>query len=186
MEHIVIVDEDDNLVGEEEKGKCHEGNGILHRAILVMVFNRKRELLLARRSKKKRLWPGFWDGTVASHVFKEENYEQASKRRLSQEIGLITDNIEYLFKFRYKAGYKNIGAENEICAVIAVNNTDGAKLSPNHNEVSEMKSMDLRAFMDDLKENEQGSREFIYALVREALENRTMNELKRLAVGDGD
>jgi isopentenyl-diphosphate delta-isomerase len=174
MEHILIVDENDNLIGEEEKGKCHEGDGILHRAILVMVFNRKRELLLARRSKKKRLWPGFWDGTVASHVFKEENYEQASKRRLSQEIGLITDNIEYLFKFRYKAEYKNVGAENEICAVVAVNNTDGAKLSPNPNEVSEMKSMDLRAFMDDLKENKNRYTPWLMFAVEHMIERQLL------------
>lgn len=39
MEHIVIIDEKDNCIGEEEKEKCHDGNGILHRGFLAMVFN---------------------------------------------------------------------------------------------------------------------------------------------------
>jgi len=112
VEHIVIVDENDNYVGEEEKGKCHDGKGILHRGFLIMVFNKTGELLLARRSNKKRLWPGFWDGTVASHVIEEEDYIQASKRRLLQEIGVSTDKLKYLFKFRYHIGYKDIGSEN--------------------------------------------------------------------------
>ena len=41
MQQIVIVDEDDNLIGEEEKEKCHDGNGILHRGFLVMIFNKR-------------------------------------------------------------------------------------------------------------------------------------------------
>jgi len=37
LEQIIIVDENDNCLGLEEKGKCHEGDGILHRAFLAMV-----------------------------------------------------------------------------------------------------------------------------------------------------
>ncbi len=36
MEQIVIVDENDNYIGEEEKEKCHDGSGILHRGFLAM------------------------------------------------------------------------------------------------------------------------------------------------------
>jgi len=50
MEHIIIIDEDDNYIGEEDKEKCHDGNGILHRGFLAMVFNNAGELLLAQRS----------------------------------------------------------------------------------------------------------------------------------------
>jgi hypothetical protein len=79
---IIVVDEDDNVIGEEDKEKCHDGDGILHRAFLAMVFNRAGELLLTRRSMSKKLWPQYWDGTVASHTVRGEDYEQASRRRL--------------------------------------------------------------------------------------------------------
>ncbi|MDA8169710.1 MAG: isopentenyl-diphosphate delta-isomerase [Nitrospiraceae bacterium] len=136
MEQIIIVDEDDNFIGEEDKEKCHEGGGILHRAFLAMVFNKKGEILLARRSAGKKLWPDYWDGTVASHLFKFENYEQASRRRLYEEIGLIAVNVKYLLKFRYQARYQDIGSENEICAVLSVE-AESNMIFPNREEISE-------------------------------------------------
>ncbi len=153
MQHIVIVDEEDNVIGEEDKEKCHDGDGILHRAFLTMVFNNSGELILARRGEGKRLWPGFWDGTVASHVIKDESYEQASQRRLKQEIGIETDTVHYLFKFRYKAGYGNIGTEHEICAVTAVSGIDTGSLSPDSDEISDIRTISLHALMDDLGKN---------------------------------
>jgi len=155
MQHIIIVDENDNVIGEEKKQKCHEGDGILHRGFLVMVFNKAGELLLARRSKMKRLWPDFWDGTVASHVLKGETYEQAAKRRLNQEIGLITDNIQYVFKFHYKVRYWNIGTENEICAVMVVKGVHTDTIFPDSNEISEIEPINLHVLMDDFRKNKQ-------------------------------
>jgi isopentenyl-diphosphate delta-isomerase len=155
MEHIVIVDKKDNFIGEEEKEKCHDGNGILHRGFLVMVFNGAGELLLTRRSERKRLWPGFWDGTVASHVINGEGYIQASKRRLSQEIGLTANNIQYLFKFHYRVRYKNIGSENEICAVTRVDRIDTDRICVNNDEISSVKTITIESLMKDIKKNRQ-------------------------------
>jgi isopentenyl-diphosphate Delta-isomerase len=143
-ERIVIVDENDNAIGEEDKGKCHDGAGILHRAFLAMVFNKSGELLLARRSDRKKLWPGYWDGTVASHLFKSEDYEQASKRRLMEEIGLTATGIRYAFKFHYKAVYENIGTEHEICAVTIIRGVSFDSINPNRDEISEIMFSDPR------------------------------------------
>ncbi len=151
MERIVLVDENDNFVGEEEKEKCHDGGGILHRAFLAMVFNRSGDLVLARRSASKRLWPGFWDGTVASHVFKSEDYEQASRRRLLQEIGLATQEARYLFKFHYCARYEDAGAENEICAVTVVKDVDFERIQPNDGEISGIECIPPGKLMDELR-----------------------------------
>lgn len=118
-----------------------------------MVFNAAGELMLTRRSEKKRLWPGFWDGTVASHVLQGENYEQASVRRLAQEIGLITHTIKYLFKFHYKAGYKDIGTEHEICAVTMVNNADLGTILLNDEEISETRSICMQELIEGLETN---------------------------------
>jgi isopentenyl-diphosphate delta-isomerase len=153
MEKIVIVDENDNFIGEEEKEKCHDGSGILHRAFLAMVFNGAGELLLTKRSDKKRLWPGFWDGTVASHVFGGEDYERASKRRLAQEIGLMTDAVRYLFKFQYKAQYQDKGTEHEICAVTLAHDIDFDRVLCDTNEISGVKAAGMRQLLDDIEVN---------------------------------
>jgi isopentenyl-diphosphate delta-isomerase len=154
MERIIIVDENDNFIREEEKEKCHDHDGILHRGFLVTLFNKRGELLLAQRSGKKRLWPGYWDGTVASHVFKGENYVQASKRRVEQEVGIRADTIiKFLFKFHYKVNYKNLGTEHEICAVMLVNNVEIDRLSPNENEVSAIKSINPQKLSNEISTN---------------------------------
>jgi isopentenyl-diphosphate delta-isomerase len=118
-----------------------------------MVLNGDGELLLARRSEKKRLWPGFWDGTVASHVVSGEDYVMASKRRLLQEIGLSTDDIKYLFKFQYQAKYKNIGSENEICSVTMVNGVDAEAIFPSRDEITSVKTITLQALTEDIVKN---------------------------------
>lgn len=156
-ERIVIVDEEDNCIGEEDKEKCHDGEGILHRAFLAMVFNKKGELVLARRSGKKRLWPGFWDGTVASHLFMGEDYEQASRRRLAEEIGLTAGRIQYLFKFHYKVGYEDKGTENEICAVMMVGGIDEKDLVPAHSEISEIRTQRLDDLAREIAESRDKS-----------------------------
>jgi isopentenyl-diphosphate Delta-isomerase len=152
-ERIVTVDENDNVIGEEAKEKCHDGGGILHRGFLAMVLNNAGELLLTRRSDKKRLWPGFWDGSVASHVFRGEDYEHASMRRLREEIGLVTDQVRYTFKFRYKVGYNGVGTEHEICAVTIVRGVETDSLFYDRNEISEVRLVDLNALMKAIKRN---------------------------------
>lgn len=148
-QNILIVDEHDNCIGEEDKERCHDGDGILHRGFLAMLFTDRGELVLARRSARKRLWPGFWDGTVASHVLREEDYLLASRRRLIEETGLVADSIRYLFKFRYKAGYRDAGTEHEICAVTLVTGIDEEQLLPDGSEIAELRTIDPRSIVID-------------------------------------
>jgi isopentenyl-diphosphate delta-isomerase len=150
-EKIVIVDEHDAALGEEDKEKCHDGSGILHRGFLAMVFTAAGELLLTRRSDKKRLWPGFWDGSVASHVFKDEDYIQATTRRLREELSIRAHEIEYAFKFRYRAEYGTIGTEYEICAVTIVRGVDPGSVIPDRNEISAVRSADLKALIQEIR-----------------------------------
>ncbi len=152
-EQIVTVDENDNVTGEEDKGRCHDGGGILHRGFLAMVLNNAGELLLTRRSDKKRLWPGFWDGSVASHVFRGEDYELASIRRLREEIGLVTDQVRYAFKFHYNVGYNGVGTEHEICAVTIVRGIETSALLYDRNEISEVRLINLNALVKEIKGN---------------------------------
>jgi len=117
MEDLILVDSDDKQIGTEEKVKCHLPNGKLHRAFTILLFNKDGKLLLTQRSMSKMLWPGDWDGTVASHPRQSETYVSSAERRLPEELG-ITCKLDYLFKFEYHVPYKNIGSENEICGTL--------------------------------------------------------------------
>ena len=137
-EYVILVDENDNPVGKEEKVKCHLPNGKLHRAFTALIYNKEGKLLLTRRSDSKMLWPGYWDGTVASHPRESETYESSAERRIPEEIG-ITCEMNYVNKFEYHVPYKDIGSENEVCGTLlgVMNNFDESSLIKD--EISEIK-----------------------------------------------
>ncbi|WP_299009493.1 isopentenyl-diphosphate Delta-isomerase [uncultured Shewanella sp.] len=113
---LVTVDKNDDVIGYETKLRCHQGQGILHRAFSLFVFNSKQELLVQQRSALKPLWPLFWSNSVCSHPRQDESFEKAVNRRLQEEIGASSQLI-YLYQFEYQAAYLDVGAEHEMCSV---------------------------------------------------------------------
>ena len=150
MNNVILVDESDNQVGLEEKMKAHLGKGILHRAFSVFVFNKKGELLLQQRAKGKMLWPLYWTNTCCSHPREGENYEEAGKRRLQEELG-FTCSLKLIGKFQYQAGYKDIGSENELCSVL-VGEYDG-EVFPNKEETESVKWINFEELKKDVTEH---------------------------------
>ena len=116
-EFVILVDGNDNPIGKEEKVRCHLPDGKLHRAFTALIFNKEGKLLLTRRSDSKMLWPGYWDGTVASHPREGETYVSSAERRMPEEIG-ITCQMNYVNKFEYHVPYKDVGSENEVCGTL--------------------------------------------------------------------
>jgi len=154
MKEIILkVDKNDNVIGEIKRERAHNGKGILHRAFLVIVFNEKGKILLAKRSRFKRLWPGVWDGSVASHQRKNETLKKAVKRGLREEIGVEAKRIKHLLKFYYRNSFKDIGSEREICHVFKVKTKN--QISPNKKEVSDLKWKSLKELQKDIKKSPQ-------------------------------
>lgn len=176
MQLIAIVDENDNLIGEEDKEKCHSGKGILHRAFLSMVFLDSGQIVLARRSGQKKLWPGYWDGTVASHLSVNEDYEQASRRRLLEEAGISASKPKYLFKFKYEVPYKDIGIEKEICAVTVVNGIGLADIVPNREEISEIKPVRLDLLPELLRKEPDSFTPWLHLAMRHMSESGMLTQ----------
>lgn len=116
-ENLVLVDGDDRPVGYAEKRLCHASRGMLHRAFTALLFDDAGRLLLTRRSPDKMLWPGKWDGTVASHPRDGETFVSAAERRLPEELG-VSCTLEYLFKFEYHVSDGHRGSENEVCGTL--------------------------------------------------------------------
>ena len=150
-EYILTVDENDNVIGKEEKVKCHLGNGILHRAFTLMVFNDKNELLITKRNKDKMLWPEIWDGSISSHLREGESYEDAAIRRCPDELGIKCDGVKFLFKIRYQTSYEDAGSENEFDAALIVKGVN--EVFPKKEEISEYKFVNLKKLEKDIKRN---------------------------------
>lgn len=115
-EKLILVDEQDNEIGNLEKDKCHDGRGQLHRAFSLFIFDPEGRVLLQQRSAQKRLWPLYWSNACCSHPRRGEKMADAINRRLEQELGLSSE-LEFLFKFIYHAQYDQAGSEHELCWV---------------------------------------------------------------------
>ena len=154
MEYLILVDSNDKPIGAEEKIKCHLPNGRLHRAFTILLFNREGKLLLTQRSMDKMLWPGDWDGTVASHPRQSETYVSSAERRLPEELG-ISCKLDYLFKFEYHVPYKDVGSENEVCGTLIGIVDDPTKIKLVKEEIKDVKWNTLDELLNDIKESPQ-------------------------------
>lgn len=115
-ERLILVDSDDREVGHASKADAHAGQGILHRAFSLFVFNSAGELLLQQRARGKPLWPGYWANSCCSHPRGGEDMDTATQRRLHEELG-FTCPLEFVYKFQYHAEYGEVGSESELCWV---------------------------------------------------------------------
>jgi len=115
---LILVDDQDEAIGFASKHDCHMGDGQLHRAFSVFLFNSDGELLLQQRSEEKPLWPGYWSNSCCSHPRQSENMEEAVQRRVREELGLSCE-LSYLYKFKYHAPFGDAGSEREFCSVYA-------------------------------------------------------------------
>ena len=82
-----VVDEHDEVTGQATRGEVH-AQGLLHRAVHVLVFNKRGDVLLQQRSMLKDAHPGVWDSSVSGHLDAGEAYESAAVRELAEEMGI--------------------------------------------------------------------------------------------------
>lgn len=93
-----IVNERDEVVGNAPRSVVH-ARGLLHRAVHILVFNKRGELFLQKRSLKKDRQPGVWDSSTSGHVDSGEDYDTSAVRELGEEIGLKVARMpQRLFK----------------------------------------------------------------------------------------
>ena len=149
-EQLILVDEQDHELGRLPKDRCHDGDGILHRAFSLFIFDGQGRLLLQQRSAQKRLWPLFWSNSCCSHPRHGESMDEAVHRRLQQELGISSD-LRFLFKFIYQARYGDHGSEHELCWVYLGRSTD--PVTPNRNEVADWRFVDVAEIDCDLNAN---------------------------------
>lgn len=136
-ESLIRVDSEDNEIGILSKGECHDGDGLLHRAFSVFLFDQQGRLLIQQRSPEKRLWPLYWANSCCSHPRAGESMAEATERRMLEELG-VRSPLHFIYKFSYQANYKNLGAEHELCWVY-VGRAERFQLRPNPSEIAAWK-----------------------------------------------
>ncbi len=149
---LVLVNDRDEVVGSADKGLCHDGDGLLHRAFSILIFNSGGELLLQQRASGKRLWGSYWSNSCCSHPRVGESMDEACHRRLWEELGLRAE-LTFLYKFQYHADFGDAGAEREMCSVYAGVSDDLPSTNPN--EISDWRYIDPKELEREFAQNSE-------------------------------
>lgn len=162
-EHVVLVSEQDEVLGLMEKMQAHE-NGILHRAFSVFLFNDQGEMMLQRRASGKYHSPNQWTNAVCSHPREGETYKDGAMRRLKEELGIETDLTEK-FHFIYKADVGQNLWEHELDYVFTGNFNGEVNLNPE--EVSEIRYVSMQDLDQEMKNAPQHFTEWFKIILAE-------------------
>ncbi len=148
-ELVVLVDEDDRVIGTEGKMAAHIA-GKLHRAVSVFVFNTDGKLLLQQRAASKYHSAGLWSNTCCGHPRPEEETDHAAHRRLQDEMGFDCP-LQRGFAFVYKRQLDGGLVEHEYDHVFVGHHDDAPSLTPA--EVADWRWVGADELLTDLKEN---------------------------------
>ncbi|MCP4188778.1 MAG: NUDIX domain-containing protein [Gammaproteobacteria bacterium] len=88
QELLDVVDDDDRVIGVKTRGEIHS-QGLMHRAVHILVFNSAGEIFIQKRSMSKDENPGQWDTSCAGHVDSGETYFDCAIRELEEELGIM-------------------------------------------------------------------------------------------------
>ena len=162
-EQVVVVSENDEILGLMEKINAHE-NGILHRAFSVFLFNDKGEMLLQKRASGKYHSPNQWTNAVCSHPKIDETYLEGAQRRLNEELGITADLTEK-FSFIYKADVGQNLWEHELDHVFTGNYEGNFAL--NEEEVSEIRYISMQQLDEEMNANPEKFTEWFKIILKE-------------------
>jgi len=150
---LILVDNNDRILGYAPRSVCHIGKGKRHRAFVVALYNSRGEVLLQKR--RHALFSNMWDLTGASHPLrlhngKNESYAQAAARCVRDEVGIRGVSFRKLGAFNYFA-QQGEKCENEHCALI-VGKYDG-KVKPNPKVAYGFRWTGLKETSHEIQEN---------------------------------
>lgn len=139
-----VVDPDDRVIGRATRKECNSSPGLIHRAVFVLIYNDKGQLLWQKRSNTKDTNPGRWVPSASGHVDAGEDYLETALREVREELGVDVD-VEFLGKFLYH--YTN---ETEYSAIFKGYSNGPFDFS--REEISEIRFMTIDEILKKEKE----------------------------------
>lgn len=116
-EQVVLLDDDGKPVGTADKATVHGATTPLHLAFSCYGFDPGGRLLVTRRARDKRTFPGVLTNTCCGHPAPGEPLEDAVARRLADELDVAVTGLRLVLPdFGYRASAGGI-EENERCPV---------------------------------------------------------------------
>ena len=147
-EEVVLVDENNTVLGMAPKSSVHGETTPLHRGFSLFLFDRAGRLLLQQRSHSKITWPLVWSNSVCGHPALDESNVDAARRRLAYELGMNATHIEEVLPYRYTFVRDGV-MENEVCPILVGFNDEEPK--PNPEEVEATRWVEWPEFLQEIK-----------------------------------
>ena len=157
-EKIDVLNELGEFTGKvATRDECHQ-KGLWHRAVYAFIIDKKRNVLLQKRSANKKMWPNMWDVTVGGHVDSNEFGRQALIREVKEELGIdIKDeDIKYLIGSTSINKKENIIDKHYNECYLITKEIDIEKIDLQEEEVSEVKFFTKKEILERINNNYEG------------------------------
>lgn len=174
MEEVILVDENDQVLGTMEKIQAHR-EGLLHRAFSVLIFNDQGKMLIHKRASDKYHCGGLWTNACCSHPRLNEETIDAAKRRLIEEMGFTCD-LKYVDSFIYKVDFENGLTEHEYDHMFIGKYND--PFQPNPEEVEDWKFLSINEIKKDIEKQPDLYTFWFKNIIKEHLDNIDFKWLK--------
>lgn len=106
-EQVVIVDTENSVIGSTARQIMRE-QGLIHRACYILVFNKKNELFVQKRTETKDIYPGYYDIAAGGVVLAGESYLESAVRELAEELGISDVQLTEFAQFFYEDGTNRV------------------------------------------------------------------------------
>lgn len=154
------------IVGQDKRDEFHITSKRIHRVVMALFYNKQGEVLIAKRSMKKKVNPGIWMAPVAGHVPTGEDLDEGIKREVKEEIGIDSDLSFYGLRF-----VVNPGVEARFIHIYyAV--IDDPKFKMDENEVEYVQFITLEKVFDFINKSTNKEEKAVLELLIEVYNNK--------------
>jgi len=142
-EWVPLVDKQGKIIGQAPRSAVHKDKSLLHPVVHLHVINKNGKILLQKRPVNKFIQPGKWDTPVGGHVSVNETIEQALRREVQEEIGIVLTNANPFAQYIWTSD-----VESEL--VFSYITFYDKPLCPNKNELDESEFWTLTEISQNL------------------------------------
>ncbi len=142
------VDKNDKIIGSITRGQAHSNKNLIHRAVCILIFNTKGELLFQKRSGKKDTYPHYWTLSASGHLTYGQEYLGAAKREAKEEIGILLKSLNFIKKLLLK-----LPNETEYESIFSTKISSPVRINYDRDEIEKVEWIDIKDIKEFTKKN---------------------------------
>lgn len=104
-ELLDIVDEQDNIIGQDTKENKFK-NDLISRNVAIFIVDDNKNVLIVKRSPNKKSFPNRFDVAACGNVKLGENFLEAAQREVKEELSINCD-LKFIGKVFHKFNEDN-------------------------------------------------------------------------------